>query len=183
MKKNWLFCIGFCGSFLSQTSLAACEGSYEFIQSFCNTIQNTWEKGDQTLYIPFHAHHLRFAYTQEKIDSYREDSLGLGYGRHLYVDDQWESVYGMAFLDSNDHIEPVIGYAREWMWGHKESLNAGLGYTTFITMRPDVFHNLPFPAAAPIASVAYNHVSLNGAYLVGGQGNGNILFFWSTFGF
>ncbi|MCA3237060.1 MAG: hypothetical protein ACK5RC_00225 [Curvibacter sp.] len=31
-----------------------------------------------------HAHHLRYAVNREKIDSYREDSSGLGYGRSRY---------------------------------------------------------------------------------------------------
>lgn len=170
-------------SFFTQSAFAACEGSYALIQSFCDSVTDTWQQGDQQLYLPFHTHHLRSAYTKEKIDSYREDNWGLGYGRTRYEGDKWEGVYGMAFLDSNDHVQPIVGYARKWMYGQKESLNAGLGYTAFITMRADVLHNIPFPGAAPIASVAYDKVSLNTAYIFGGNGNGNIFFFWSTIGF
>lgn len=175
-----IFCVT---SFFTQPAVAACEGSYSFIQSFCDSVSETWEQGDQQLYLPFHTHHLRSAYSKEKIDSYREDNWGLGYGRTRYEGDKWEGVYGMAFLDSNDHVQPIVGYARKWMYGQKESLNAGLGYTAFITMRADVLHNIPFPGAAPIASVAYDKVSLNTAYIFGGNGNGNIFFFWSTIGF
>lgn len=174
----------FCFSGLfTQATFAACEGNLALIQSFCDSVSDTWQQGEQQLYLPFHTHHLRSAYSKEKIDSYRENNWGLGYGRTLYEGDKWEGVYGMAFLDSNDRVQPIVGYARKWMYGQKESLNAGLGYTAFVTMRADVFHNIPFPGAAPIASVAYDKVSLNTAYIFGGNGNGNIFFFWSTIGF
>jgi lipid IVA palmitoyltransferase len=167
----------------SQTALAACQNSWSIIASACQHVSDTWTQGDNDLYLPLHAHHLRFAYTDEKIDSFNENSLGLGYGRSRYVNGNWEGLYGMAFLDSHNDIEPMLGYAYQWMWGQQNAFHAGLGYTVFMTARSDVMHYTPIPGALPIASINYNKVSLNGTYVPGGKGNGNILFFWSRIGF
>jgi len=163
---------------------ASCENSMSLISTTCKHVKYTWSEGDSDLYLPLHAHHMRFAYSDEKIDSFNENSWGLGYGRSHYVNDgNWEGLYGMAFLDSHNDIEPMLGYAYQWMWGRQNALHAGLGYTVFLTARSDVMHYTPFPGALPVASLNYNKVSLNGTYVPGGTGNGNILFFWSRVGF
>lgn len=167
----------------SQISQATCEYSWSMIASACQHVEDTWNEGGNDLYLPLHAHHLRFAYTDEKIDSFNENSWGIGYGRSHYVDGNWEGLYAMTFLDSHSDLEPMLGYGYQWMWGKQDALHAGLGYTVFITSRSDVFNYMPFPAALPIASINYNKVSLNGTYVPGGKGNGNILFFWSRISF
>jgi palmitoyl transferase len=168
----------------SQPSQAACEDSWAIVSTACQHIEDTWTEGDSDLYLPLHAHHLRFAYTDEKIDSFNENSLGIGYGRSHYLNNgNWEGLYGMAFLDSHNDIEPMLGYSYQWMWGQQNALHAGLGYAVFITSRSDVMHYLPFPAATPVASINYQKVSINTTYIPGGRGNGNILFFWSRIGF
>ena len=53
-------------SLFTQQTFAACEGSYAFIQSFCDSVSGTWQQGDQQLYLPFHTHHLRSAYSKRK---------------------------------------------------------------------------------------------------------------------
>lgn len=169
--------------FISTLANAACDNSWSIIATACQHIKDTWEQGDNDVYIPLHAHHLRSAYTDEKIDSFNENSFGLGYGRSRYVNGNWEGIYGMAFLDSHNDIEPMLGYAYQWMWGQQKALHVGLGYTAFITSRSDVLHYTPVPGLLPIASINYKKVSLNGSYVPGGTGNGNILFFWSRFGF
>ena len=167
----------------STLSHALCENSPSIITTACQHVENTWTQGDSDLYIPFHAHHLRYAYSKEKVDEFNENSWGLGYGRSHYLDNgNWEGLYGMAFSDSHNDIEPMVGYAYQWMWGKQSALHAGLGYTVFITARSDVMHYTPFPAALPVASINYNKLSLNTAFVPGGNGNGNILFFWSRVG-
>jgi len=182
MKKITFF-FGLLLTLSSSLSHALCD-SHSLITIACQHIEDTWTNGDNDLYVPFHAHHLHYAYSEEKIDTFNENSWGLGYGRSHYLDNgNWEGVYGMAFLDSHNDIEPMIGYAYQWIWGDQEALHAGLGYTVFITARSDIMNYVPFPAALPIASINYKRVSLNTTFLPGGKGNGNILFFWSKIGF
>jgi lipid IVA palmitoyltransferase len=167
----------------SSQSHAFCENSPALLANACEHIENTWAQGDDDLYIPFHAHHMRYAYTQEKIETFNEDSWGAGYGRSHYLDDgNWEGLYGMAFLDSHNDVEPIVGYAYQWMWGNQKAFHTGLGYTVFVTSRSDVMHYTPFPAALPVASINYNRMSINSTFVPGGNGNGNILFFWSRVG-
>lgn len=165
------------------TPAAACEDSDNVASIICQSLSKTWNEGEHDLYLPFHAHHLRFAYSKEKIDSFREDSWGIGYGRSRYDEKgNWQGLYAMSFLDSHSKQEPMVGYGHQWMWGDRSGLHAGLGYTAFFTARSDVMHYIPFPGILPIASINYNRQAVNMAYLPGGKGNGNILFFWARFG-
>ncbi len=163
---------------------AACDTDYAWIDKSCNHVSDIWNTGKQDLYIPLWTHHLRFAYDQDKIDSFREFTWGLGYGRSRYnAAGNWEGIYLMAFSDSHSNVQPMLGYGHQWMMGPTSGLHAGIGYTAFLTSRADIYKNFPIPGILPIASVNYRQYSLNTSYVPGGRGNGNILFFWSRLGF
>ncbi len=162
---------------------ALCDGSDSWLDSACQRVEDTWEQGRSELYIPFHSHHLRSAYTKEKIDSFREDTWGLGYGRSRYDDaGNLDSLYGMSFLDSHSKLQYIVGYSHQWIFGKPQGLHAGLGYTAFLTARSDIYHYIPIPGILPVASVNYDNLSINAAYVPGGNGNGNVVFIWSKFG-
>lgn len=164
-------------------TLAACD-SDSLLDRACMRLADTWTQGGNDLFIPFHAYHLRSKYSEEKIDSFRENNWGLGYGRSRYDnDDNWDSLYTMAFLDSHGKPQYMLGYTHEWMIGAPESLHAGLGYSAFLTARSDLYHYVPLPGILPVASINYNKFSINSAYIPGGEGNGNIFFLWSRIGF
>lgn len=171
-------------SFVVVPAYAACDDETSFIDVVCKTVGDTWTEGDNDLYLPLHTYHLRSAYSDTKIDSFNETPWGVGYGRSRYNEKgNWDGLYGMAFLDSHSKVEPLLGYGHEWMWGDHQGLHAGLGYTVFVTARQDVGNYAPIPGILPIASVNYKQAALNGTFVPGGQGNGNIFFFWSRFGF
>jgi len=164
-------------------ALAACDDDSLFDQ-VRTRIAETWSHGDNDFYLPFHAHHMRFAYTKEKIESFRENNWGVGYGRSRYNESgNWDGLYGMTFLDSHSSPEYIFGYAHEWMWGEPETFHAGLGYTALVTGRKDIAYYAPIPLILPVASVNYDKVSLNATYVPGGKGNGNVIFLWSRIGF
>lgn len=166
------------------TSYAACDTEYSWIDRACQRVSEIWDNGSHDLYLPLWTHHLRFAYDDDKIDSFREFTWGLGYGRSRYNEaGNWEGVYMMAFSDSHSRPQPIMGYGHQWMFGNQSGLHAGLGYTAGLTYRNDVFKYSPIPILFPIASVNYDRYSLNTSYVPGGRGNGNVLFFWSRFGF
>jgi lipid IVA palmitoyltransferase len=163
---------------------AVCDDTTSVLDRACKHITDTWEQGDHELYVPFHTYHLRQAYTQEKINSFREDTWGIGYGRSRYdASGNWDGLYAMTFLDSHSKQEPMLGYGHEWMWGPREGLHSGVGYTVFLTARSDIGHYTPIPGILPIASVNYGKAAVNVTYVPGGEGHGNILFFWGRFGF
>ena len=44
-------------------------------------------------------------------------------------------------------------------------------------------HYIPFPAALPLVSVGYKKFSLQGTYVPGRRGTGNIAFIWAQYAF
>lgn len=62
-------------------------------------------------------------------------------------------------------------------------LRAGAGYTVFLTARPDIFHNIPFPGALPWASIAYKKIGLSVTYIPGPKNTGNVLFLVAKYTF
>ncbi len=143
-----------------------------------NTLSETWNSSDYELYVPVSTWHNRQFYDKEKIDGYNEQPWGLGIGKYRYdADGDWHGIYAMAFADSHNEMEPVAGYAFQKMWHANNDFRLGAGYTIGATLRED-YHYLPIPVIAPVASVEYKQFAVQSTYIVGGQGNGNILFTW-----
>ena len=143
-------------------------------------ISTAYTEGDLEFYLPLHTHHLRSMYTPEKIASFQETPYGLGVGKGLYNEKgNWEGVYAMAFQDS--HFKPMYmaGYGWKSVWRPSEDVRLGLGYTAALMSRADIFGYVPFPVVLPMASVGYKNFSLEGTFVPGGKGNGNIFFIWA----
>lgn len=152
--------------------------------SFTDDVSQTWNDGSSELYVPVKTYHMRWAYSREKIDSFQEQPWGLGYGRGRYDDKgNWHGLYAMEFQDSHYKPEWMAGYGWKAMWGSQKDWNAGLGYTVFITARSDIASYTPFPAVLPLASVGYKKLSLEGTYVPGGHGYGNVIFIWTKWSF
>lgn len=166
-------------------ALAACDETTSLVDRACKHVTDTWQQGGHDLYLPVYTYHIRSAHTQEELDSYREDTLGLGYGRSRYNESgNWEGLYGMAFEDSHSKLQYIAGYGYQWMWGEQDSLHAGLGYTVFLTARSNISHYTPVPGILPIASINYRQASLNATFVPPySKGNGNLYFFWARLGF
>lgn len=143
-------------------------------------VADAYNFGDWEFYLPLHTHHLRSKYTAEKIATYQESPLGFGVGRGGYNEKgNWEGVYAMAFQDS--HFKPMYtaGYGWKAVWHPAEDVRLGLGYTAGLMSRTDIFGYVPFPIILPMASLAYKNFSLEGTFVPGGEGNGNIFFIWA----
>ena len=164
-------------------SIAECGEGDGIIDRASQNICKTWAQGNHSLYLPFYGHHMRFAYDRDKIDQYRENTWGVGYGRSLYTNNTWQGLYGMVFLDSHSDPQYVAGYSHEWLCGNQSGFHAGAGFTVGMTGRRDIRSYIPFPILLPVASVNYKKVSVNASYVPGGHNNGNIMFFWSRVDF
>lgn len=155
-----------------------------FLDRASQRLATTWNDGQTELYLPLHAHHLRMAYSREKVDGFNENAEGLGIGRGAYDQDgDWHGLYVMGFRDSHFQPQYMAGYGYKTYWKLDGELKAGLGYTAFLTTRSDIGHYTPIPGILPIASLEYRKVSLDATYVPGGKGFGNILFFWGKYHF
>jgi palmitoyl transferase len=147
-------------------------------------VESTWNEGQPELYLPLDTYHMRFAYSQEKIDAYDETPLGLGVGKGVYDQNgDWHSLYVMGFHDSHFKPEYIAGYGYQTFWNLSDKLKFGAGYTAFLTTRTDIGHYTPIPGILPIVSLEYQKFSVDASYVPGGEGYGNILFCWGTMRF
>ncbi|WP_301101792.1 lipid IV(A) palmitoyltransferase PagP [Propionivibrio sp.] len=143
-------------------------------------VADAYDNGAWEFYLPVHTHHLRSAYSAEKIATYQESPLGFGVGKGLYDEKgNWQGVYAMAFQDS--HFKPmyIAGYGWKAIWRPAEDVRLGLGYTAGLMSRTDIAHYIPFPAVLPLASLAYKNLNLETTFVPGGNGTGNIFFIWA----
>jgi hypothetical protein len=91
------------------------------------------------------------------------------------------SWYALAFRDSHFNTTAMVGWGAMTYWPAQGPVAAGLGYTAFIMMRPDIAKGWPFPAALPLASVKVYNVEVLGTYipkLNGGINHGDVAYFF-----
>lgn len=148
-------------------------------------LSDLWTKGDVELYVPFWSYHLPFAYSAEKRASYTEYPAGGGLGKGWYnASGNWEGVYVMGFQDSHAQPMYMAGYGWVPTWNPiNEQSRIGVGATVFLFMRSDINGYAPTPGILPMATVGYGPVDVQVAYIPGGEGNGNVLFWWAKYSF
>lgn len=148
-------------------------------------LSDLWTKGDVELYVPFWSYHLPFAYSPEKRASYTEYPAGGGLGKGWYnASGNWEGVYVMGFQDSHAQPMYMAGYGWVPTWNPiNEQTRVGVGATVFLFMRSDINGYAPTPGILPMATIGYGPVDVQVAYIPGGEGNGNVLFWWAKYSF
>lgn len=148
-------------------------------------LSDLWTNGDIELYVPFWSYHLPFAYSAEKRSQYQEYPAGGGIGKGWYNrSGNWEGVYLMEFRDSHGKPMYMGGYGWVPTWNPiNEKSRVGVGATVFMFMRSDINYYAPTPGILPMATVGYGPVDVQVAYIPGGQGYGNVLFWWAKYSF
>lgn len=147
-------------------------------ESAKSNVSQTWDSDQYELYVPLRVWHNRNSYTKEKIDSFNEEPWGIGFGRYRFDEKgNWHAIFAMAFLDSHDDLEPIVGYAWQATYYPTKNIRTGVGFVAGITARSDMSY-IPFPAPLPLVSVEYRRFSLQATYIPGGSGNGNVAFAW-----
>ena len=160
------------------------EGVSDWFEATTNHLEAIWDKGGNELYVPLYTYHMPYAYSQEKINQYTEFPLGIGFGKGLMNESgNWEGIYGMTFEDSHGIYQYMVGYGWIPMWniGNSPDWKYGVGATAFIMSRQDIMNYIPFPGVLPIASISYKDLSIQTAYVPGGQNVGNVLFTWAKY--
>jgi palmitoyl transferase len=153
-------------------------------QSAKDNITQTWDEGKDELLVPIYTWHLPFAYTRKAINGYQNYPLGLGYGRgRIDAKGNYHGLYAMGFQDSHFKPEWLVGYLWKTYWQLGDELKGGLGFTAGITARADYNHYVPVPLIFPAGSLEYGRLSLEAAWVPGGKGNGNVVFFTTKWRF
>ncbi len=162
-------------------------GVSDWAQSTWNAAVSTTQTGQDDLYFSGYTWHDPGTYTAAKRATLNKHAWGIGWGRHhINADGNEDMVYAMIFSDSHWNAEPVVGYAHQWMFNNDAPVGFGLGYTLAVTSRADIFKNIPFPIALPIASIRFGKLSIYGAFIpkVNNKlNNGNVAFFFGRYEF
>lgn len=150
-------------------------------------VSQTWQEPQRyDLYLPFISWHARFAYDKDKTDHYNESPWGGGMGVSRYnAQGDWSALYAMAFKDSHNEWQPIIGYGWEkgWYLDDQRDVRLGLGLTAGITARDDFANYVPLPIILPLFSAGYKRLTVQFTYIPGTHNNGNVLFAWFRYGF
>ena len=148
-------------------------------------LSDIWHKGDYEVYVPFWTYHMPFAYSPEKRAQFNSYPAGGGIGKGWFNQSgNWEGVFAMEFADSHGKPQYQIGYGWVPTWHPlDDQFRVGAGLTAFLFMRSDIGNYAPIPGILPVGSIGYGPVDVQVAYIPGGQGNGNVLFWWAKFAF
>ena len=148
-------------------------------------LSDLWTKGDVEVYVPFWTYHLPFAYSPSQRSDYTEYPAGGGIGKGWYNQSgNWEGVYLMAFQDSHGKPMYMGGYGWIPTWNPiNEKSRIGVGATVFMFMRSDINYYAPTPGILPMGSIGYGPIDVQVAYIPGGEGYGNVLFWWAKYSF
>ncbi len=154
-----------------------CKNWPDWLKPVCVRPYQTWSEGDNELYLTGYAWHNRFRYPEHKLGTYNENAWGGGLGKGFFDENgDWHGLYAFAFLESHSKVQPISGYAFLKTLHINEASSVGIGFTVFITARPDIFNNAPFPGALPWAGLNFHRLSILASYVPGAKGVGNVLF-------
>lgn len=153
---------------------------FSLSERFTYNINKTWNSNQYEIYLPFLIWHNRLTYDNKKISGYNETPWGLGIGKYRFDQNRnWHSIYAMAFADSHNKVQPIVGYGFQKIWRPSEldEFRIGAGFTLSVTARNEYWY-IPIPLPLPIASIEYKQFSIQATYVPGTYNNGNVFFAW-----
>jgi len=178
MKLRALLAAVFLG-FSVPAMAAECADLWDWLNTACRRLVDTYEKGENALIVSGYAWHTPWTWTAEKRAEENELAWGGGLGRVVeHPNGDTEMVSFVVFSDSHYRPQYNLGYAWSTYWGERSSIQAGLGFTAVIVARNDIFNGWPFPAVLPLVSVRYRKFEVIGTYIptLGGVNNGSVLY-------
>lgn len=126
-------------------------------------LNNVYDNGLPTILVPAYTWHDPTTYSQAALATYNDIPLGIGWSKSLInADGNSEMLSGMVFVDSGNHLEPVVSYTKQWLWApFAGNFKLGGGYSAGVTARADIDHYIPVPFVLPAASICYGTLTLN----------------------
>jgi hypothetical protein len=177
--KNAIRLFAAAAAFTASVPALADELTPGFFDRARTEVTDTYRLGTTEYYATFRTWHMPWAYTKEQIDRYQGWPPGFGIGRGRFDDKgNWHGVYAMGFQDSHFKPEWIAGYGWKTYWQAPGDVRLGLGYTAGLTARTDIARYTPVPILLPIVSADYGRLSVEGTYVPGGKGYGNVMTLW-----
>jgi palmitoyl transferase len=146
-----------------------------FFGAVGDSISNAWNKGTFDFYLPAYTWHNRFMYDRKKAQKYNEIPWGAGIGKS-YFDSKGNhhALLAVSFTDSNNHFEPLVGYAYIWYWELFKDFSVGAGIGAGVSARYE-YNYIPFPGAMPLVSLQYKSLAALASYVPGKYNRANVL--------
>ncbi len=136
----------------------ASDSSPAWQSSVVGHVVQPYQDGSWDVYLTGCNWHTGATFSKTKLNA---KGFGGGMGKHWSdASGHQDMLYAFAFSDSYKHVQPVIGYARQWFTKPMGPLSFGAGFTVGFTARSDMFHYLPLPMALPVFSMRVNKLSL-----------------------
>jgi palmitoyl transferase len=164
---------------LAAPAAASCSDLWDWLETGCRRLVDTYEKGGNDLLLSGYAWHTPWTWTPEKRAEENENAWGGGWGRTVERENgDTDTVYALVFSDSHSKPQYNLGYGWSTYWGARNSIQAGLGYTLMLVARDDIANGWPFPAILPLVSVRYDKVTIYTTYIptLGGINNGSVVY-------
>jgi palmitoyl transferase len=165
--------------FSASATAAGCADLWDWLNSGCRRLADTYEKGGNDLIVSGYSWHTPWTWTAEKRAEENENAWGGGLGRTVERENgDTDTVYFLVFNDSHSRPQYNVGYGWSTYWRSRDSLQPGLGYTLMLVARNDIFNGWPFPAALPLVSLRYQKFTLYSTYIptLGGVNNGSVVY-------
>jgi len=177
LKKTFIFTFLLFSAAAYPNENPASSKCYAWFKPNCERISQIWNKGSVDYFLSLYAWHNRYYYDPARIQTYNELAIGAGLGK-TFLDEKknLHGLYAFAFLESHSKLEPVAGYGYLKAFPINNNIIPGIGYTAFITARPDINKGIPFPGILPLAGLSINKLTLFATYIPGHQNVGNVLF-------
>jgi palmitoyl transferase len=170
----------------SPTFAMDCSNMWSGLTKACEAGNQINTEGKRDLYITGWDWHNPHRDSSHKINGYREFAYGGGIGKSRFDEYGNEhSLYGIAFANSHNDPQLMLGYAFQAYWHVVGEFKVGLGYTFGLTSRRDIWHSVPFPHILPLISLRYRAVTLMASYIprFGGGENGDAAFIFGKYTF
>ena len=133
-----------------------------FIDRACSRLVDTWKNGQERAHpvrlLVAHAVDLDDGGASRGERSRHGAAATAGPSRKPNGDTH--TVFGLAFLRfAQEHRNGRSATAGRRIWGPRDGLQPGLGYTAMIVQRPDIANGIPFPAVLPLVSLRYGQAT------------------------
>jgi palmitoyl transferase len=180
MRPRWIhFSLAAILVCLSAPAAAGCDDLWDWLNSSCRRLVDTYEQGSDELIISGYSWHTPWTWTAEARADKNEFAWGAGLARTVERENgDTDTVFGLVFSDSHYRPQYNLGYAWSTYWRQRDQIQPGLGYTAMIVARNDIANGWPFPAVLPLFSLRYGRFTLVSTYIptLGGVNNGSVLY-------
>jgi palmitoyl transferase len=179
MRPSWIRALLAAATLcLSAPAAAGCDDLWDWVNSGCRRLADTYEHGGNDLILSGFAWHTPWTWTAEKRAEENQNAWGGGWGRTVErVNGDTDTVFFLVFSDSHSKPQYNLGYGWSTYWGKRDGLQGGLGYTLMLVAPAIIFNGWPFPRCFH-SPRCLREATLYTTYIpsLGGINNGSVVY-------